>query len=94
MIAFRTLFVIDVIVALAVMYFFVDGLGDGTVSSFNIGIWLLLLGCVGIPMLGGWYLRGAGNVTGAIAVLALVAVPGCLIGSFFLLLISLPGGFR
>jgi hypothetical protein len=36
-----------------VLYFFVDGISGGSVSSFNIGIWPLLLAGVAIPMVAG-----------------------------------------
>jgi multisubunit Na+/H+ antiporter MnhF subunit len=42
----RTLLGIDLLVALVVLYFFVIGLADGSVSSFNMSLWLGLLAAV------------------------------------------------
>ena len=36
---YRILLAIDVAAALVAVYFFVVGIGDGSVSSFNIAIW-------------------------------------------------------
>ena len=44
MIVFRLFLAIDAAAALVALYFFFIGLGDGSVSSFNIAIWLALLG--------------------------------------------------
>jgi hypothetical protein len=46
---FRILWAIDALITLIVVYFFFVGLADGSVSSFNIGLWsviLLGLACV------------------------------------------------
>jgi hypothetical protein len=79
---------------LVVLYFFFDGIGDQSVSSFNIGIWLLLLAGVAIPMVAGGILKARGNFTGAAIVFAMLAVPGCLMGWFFLVLIVLPASYH
>lgn len=44
MIFYRILFSIDAVIALVLLYFFFVGLGDGSVSSFNILLWLGILG--------------------------------------------------
>jgi hypothetical protein len=40
---FRILWGFDLLIALVVVFFFFWGLSDGTVSAFNIGLWLVLL---------------------------------------------------
>jgi hypothetical protein len=72
---FHLLFGIDLLTALAALFFFLWGLSDGSVSSFNIGIWLLLLGGIGAVLGGGWRLRGAGYRRIAGGLLALLALP-------------------
>jgi hypothetical protein len=77
-----------VVTAVAVLFFLL-GLADGTVSSFNAGIWaLLLLGTLGVTA-GSLALKARGR-PGLGALLALVlALPGFLAGLFFLLLVIL-----
>ena len=50
---FWVLLGIDGAAALVALYFFFVGLADGSVSSFNAGIWLLLLGGIGAVIGGG-----------------------------------------
>lgn len=75
------------IVTLIVIYYFLSGLMRGTVSSFNGGLWtLMLLGTVGITT-GSLALKSRGH-PGPGALLALVlAVPGLLAGLFLLLIL-------
>ena len=84
---FWLLFGIDALVALVVAYFFFVGLADGSVSSFNMTLWLALIGGVAGVLGGGWMLRAMGRPRAANGVLALLAVPGFLFGLFILLLI-------
>ena len=67
------------------VYFFLVGLADGSVSSFNTGLWTaILLGTMGITI-GSLLLKKSGR-PGLGALLALVlALPGVLAGLFFLL---------
>jgi len=87
MIAFRILFGIDALAAAVVVFFFLWGLSDGTVSSFNILLWLAMLGGVGGVPGGGVWLRANGHLRLANGVLLLLALPATLIALFFLLLI-------
>ena len=75
------------VTCIAVFYFFA-GLISGSVSSFNAGIWaLILLGTLGVTS-GSWMLQKSGR-PGLGALLALVlALPG-LIGGLVLLLLVL-----
>ena len=75
----RTLLGIDMLVALVVIYFFVIGLADGSVSSFNMNLWLGFLALVAAVANGR---RGA-----AIAVLLILAVPGGLYALFIQLIV-------
>ena len=43
---FKILLGIDVAVAVVVLYFFEVGLNDGSISSFNMYLWLEMLSCV------------------------------------------------
>ncbi len=79
---FWILFGIDAIAAAVVIYFFVWGLMDGSVSSFNIVMWLGLLAAVAAILGGGWLLDRSGRRGAANAVLAILAVPAFLFGLF------------
>ena len=72
---FRILFAVDALAALVALVFFVWGLADGSVSDFNIGAWLLLLGGIGAILGGGWWLHGQGFRRQAYGVLSILAFP-------------------
>ena len=73
----------DAVVSLVILYFFLAGLADGSVSSFNIGLWLVILLVVGAVMFGSLALRSAGRVGLAVALLLVIALPGLLFVLFF-----------
>jgi hypothetical protein len=80
----------DALIAVVVLYFFFAGLADGSVSSFNIGLWLIiLLGLAGI-MGGSLCLLSAGRSGIATAILLLLAIPGVLFALFLLVLMITP----
>ncbi len=87
MIFFWIVFGIDVIAALATFYFFIVGLGDGSVSSFNMGLWLAILAGVVAILGGGWVLNGKGRRRAAIGVLSILGIPSVLFGLFMLLIV-------
>jgi hypothetical protein len=90
-VSFWILWGADVIAALIAVYFFFVGLGDGSVSSFNAGIWALLLGALATVVLGSLWLRGAGHPRLAQALVTALGVPAIGTGLFFaVLLISKP----
>jgi drug/metabolite transporter (DMT)-like permease len=80
---------VDAIALAIVVFFFVAGLSDGTVSAYNSGIWAALLGGTFGVVIGGVLLRRSGRRVAANLVLALLAVPAGLLGLFFLSLIIL-----
>ncbi|HEX7072168.1 MAG TPA: hypothetical protein VF190_15250 [Rhodothermales bacterium] len=84
---YRITFGIAAVTAAVVVFFFFVGIADGTVSSFNMGIWLMLLGGTAAVLLGGRALHRKGHNGAAIAVLSLLAVPALLYALFMLLVI-------
>lgn len=73
-------------VAAVMFYFFLAGLADGSVSSFNAGLWTITLAVTGGVVSGSLLLKRAGR-PGLGALLSLVlAVPG-LIAVLFILFI-------
>jgi hypothetical protein len=87
MIFFRILFGIDVAIAAVALWFFSVGLNDGSVSSFNMYLWMEMLGCIAAVLAGGLLLKAAGRNHLAKAVLMLLALPGVGYVLFFLILI-------
>lgn len=78
---------IAAVVTAVALYFFVVGLGDGSVSSFNIVLWaVLLLGVTGVTG-GGLWLKKAGRPGVATLLALLLAVPGLLAGLFLIVLL-------
>jgi hypothetical protein len=91
---FRILWGIDALVALVVLYFFFVGLADGSVSSFNIGLWSVVLLVLGGVLAGSVALRSAGYSGPAYAVLLILAVPAVLVAILFLAMILLAPDWR
>lgn len=85
-VTFRILFAIDAIAAAIALYFFVWGLQDGSVSSFNILHWAALLAVPAATLGGAVALRSRGQVRAANLVLLMLAVPALLLGLLVLLL--------
>jgi hypothetical protein len=92
MLAYRIMLGIDLLAAAGVVFFFLWGVQDGSVSDFNIALWLALLLGVGGIVGGGVLLRRRGSTGAACLVLALLAVPATLAALFMLLLILGAGG--
>ncbi len=84
---FWVLWSIDAIIASIVLYFFFLGLADGSVSMFNIGLWIAILAALAGVIGGSLWLRSAGRKAPATIVLLILAVPGILFALFFLVLI-------
>jgi hypothetical protein len=80
---------IDAVVALIFVYFFAVGLGDGTVSSFNMVLWLELLGGLAAVIGGGVALNATGRRGAAVGLLGILALPALLAGLFLLALLIL-----
>ncbi len=87
MILFWILWGIDAIVALVAVYFFVVGLGDGSVSSYNGTLWFGILISLAALLGGSWGLKYLGKVGTAKVLLSVVAVPAFLFFLFFLITI-------
>ena len=82
---------IDVVVASIFVFFFLGGLGDGSVSSFNMGLWLLILCVLAAVIAGSLALRAAAHVKLAKIAVMVLAVPSVLVGLFFAVIVAIPG---
>jgi hypothetical protein len=85
--AFWFLWGADALTALVAVYFFFVGIADGSVSSFNIGIWVVLLLGLGGVVFGSLALRSAGREAWARALVIALAVPALGIAFFFAVLL-------
>ena len=74
----------DALVALVFIYFFFIGLLDGSVSSFNMRLWLTILGVLAGLMGGTAWLKMRGHGVVAACFLSLLAAPAL----FYLLFIA------
>jgi hypothetical protein len=77
----------DALIALVFVVFFFWGLADGSVSQFNILLWIGVLAALGAVLGGSSWLRNAGHRRVAQLVLLSLAIPGFLVALFFLVLI-------
>jgi hypothetical protein len=75
---FWTLWGTAVTVAGVFLYFFLVGLADGSVSSFNGILWVLLLSGIGVITGGSYWLWRQGRSGWASTLAACLAVPGLL----------------
>ena len=75
----------DALIGAIVVVFFFLGLLNGSVSSFNIGIWIVGLVVLTIIIGGGLWLKVVGYPVFAIVLLLVLAIPGLIYGLFILL---------
>lgn len=84
---FWILWSVNAAIAAIVLLFFFAGLADGSVSSFNIGLWLVILAAGFIILAGSLFLRGRGHAVLALLMVIPVAAAGLLYALFILLVI-------
>jgi hypothetical protein len=84
---FWTLWILDAIAALSVLYFFFIGLADGTVSSGNAGLWLIILLILAGILAGGYYFFNHGQLRIAYTLLSVLAIPALLMFLFAVFMI-------
>lgn len=84
---FWVLFAFDAVLAAVLMAFFFIGIGDGTISSFNITLWLALLGAAGAILSGSLMLKARDHKRIALALLLIPAIPGLTYLAFVLMMV-------
>ena len=77
----------DALITAVVLYFFFVGIADGSVSSFNAGLWFILLLVVGGVMGGGLWLHSTGRDRIAYVILSIMALPGVVVLLFILIIL-------
>lgn len=84
---FWILWGIDAFIALIAVYFLLIGLIDGSVSSFNAGIWTAAMAALAVILLGSLWLKSHNLLFWTKALLLVLAIPGFLYGLFVLMMI-------
>jgi hypothetical protein len=92
MIFFRIVWGVAILVALIGAAFFFIGLADGSVSSFNIVLWMAVLVGLAAVVFGSRALSKKGHLVAASVLAALLALPGLLYALF--LLVAVRSGVR
>jgi hypothetical protein len=82
---FWTFWGIDALICIIV--FFLLGLADGSVSSFNIGIWIAIGAALTVIIVGSLWLKVVGYPVFGTMLLLVLAIPGILYGLFLFLTI-------
>lgn len=83
---YRVLWWFDALITAVFVYFFLVGLADGSVSSFNMGLWFFILAALAGILLGGRALHASAHPRAAVTLLLLLAVPGVIAVVFFLII--------
>jgi hypothetical protein len=78
---------VDAVIGLVSVSFFLIGLGDGTVSSFNILLWLATLLTLAAILGGSLWLRAHGRHRPAIGLAWVLAAPGLAYGLFIIVVL-------
>jgi hypothetical protein len=92
MLLHRLLLGIDALIALVFAWFFLEGLGDGTVSAGNGLLWFAILAGLAAVLTGGVALHRAGHSGWAKLLLLVPALPA--LGFAFLALLFILSGAR
>jgi len=87
MIFYRLLFGVAGLVGALFLFFFLWGLSDGTVSAYNMLLWLMILGGIGAILGFAMKLKAGANLLAACILLCVLALPGLLAGLFLLVVI-------
>ena len=88
MIFYRILLFSAIATLLVILYFFVVGLGDGSVSSRNGSLWFALLAVASASVGGGIWLHNLGHAGWAKVVLSILAIPGWIALLYILLVVT------
>lgn len=84
---FWMFFGVDVVIAAILLFFFVWGIADGTVSAFNIKSWMVALLGVALIVGGGFWLKSVEQLVLANIVLMVLALPG--LGYAFIMVVAI-----
>ena len=88
MTTFWILWIFNALVALVPVYFFFVGLGDGSITSRNIGMWAIILLIVALILGGTMFLKTQNQLTIAKGILIVTAIPGVLALLYMLIVMT------
>jgi uncharacterized membrane protein YidH (DUF202 family) len=86
MVFFWILWIFNALMATVPVYFFFEGLSDGSVDADNMGIWVILLAVVALIVGGTYWLKTRNQVRAAKVILMISAIPS-LIAILFMAII-------
>jgi len=75
MITFWILWIFNALMSLIPVSFFFIGLSDGSIDGDNIGIWMLILGAVGLILGGTYWLKTKNQIFFAKIILIISSIP-------------------
>lgn len=75
MITFWILWIFNALMSLIPVSFFFIGLSDGSIDGDNIGIWMLILGVVGLILGGTYWLKTKNQLFAAKIILIISSIP-------------------
>jgi hypothetical protein len=79
----------DALIAAVFVFFLFWGLADGSVSSFNIALWLAILAGLAGVLAGSRALKARGRAGPALGLVLILGIPGMLGVLFFLAIVIL-----
>jgi hypothetical protein len=85
---FWTLWAVNAVIGAIVLFFFFWGLADGSVSSFNIGLWTTMLAALAVVIGGSLWLKSSGRRRLGVSLLMVFALPGLLYAAFLVVVIA------
>ncbi|MBK9981697.1 MAG: osmoprotectant transporter permease [Saprospiraceae bacterium] len=94
MTTFWILWIFNALMCLIPVYYFFIGLGDGTITSRNIGLWFLILLVVAIILVGSFLLKTANQMALAKVILMIAAIPGILALLYFIIVFTSKPNWR
>jgi hypothetical protein len=75
MVTFWILWIFNALMSLIPVYFFFEGLSDGSVDGDNMGIWMIILAVVALILGGTYWLKTKNQVMAAKILLIIASVP-------------------
>lgn len=84
---FWILWIFTAIMSLIPVYFFFVGLKDGSITTRNIALWLIILLLIAGVLTGACWLKDHDHLGMARGLLLLAAIPGVLVVLYFLVIV-------
>lgn len=78
MTTFWILWIFNALVALMPVYFFFEGMADGSIDGDNFGMWMIILLAVGLILGGSYRLKTKNKLAAARVLLIIAAIPSLL----------------